>query len=391
MMATVVRVITRLNLGGPAHQAEVLQQRLPSLGFGSELVWGACSAHEVMSVNPSGQHTHLPELRRQPDPRRDWRALHRLEEILRDRRPRIVHTHMAKAGALGRTAARRTNVPVTVHTFHGHVLRGYFSEPVARFYLSIERRLARWTDALVAVSPAIREELLSLGIGKPDQWRVIPIGLELDRLLNGLPPKREARSALGLPQEPPLVAILGRLVPVKDHVTFLESAARVAARRPDVEFVVAGDGERRPDLERRAAGLLGGRVHFLGWVRDVTSLYSAVDAVVLTSRNEGTPVALIEAGAAGLPVVATDVGGVRDVVVDGVTGYLAPPGDPAVIGSRLVALLDEPALGRSLGARARVLMRRYSADRLAAEIADLYFELLNRRRPARDPLEALTN
>lgn len=129
----------------------------------------------------------------------------------------------------------------------------------------------------------------------------------------------------------------------------------------------------------------------MGWVRDVTSLYSAVDAVVLTSRNEGTPVALIEAGAAGLPVVATDVGGVRDVVVDGVTGYLAPPGDPAVIGSRLVALLDEPALGRSLGARARVLMRRYSADRLAAEIADLYFELLNRRRPARDPLEALTN
>jgi len=303
-----------------------------------------------------------------------------LTRLVRGRRPDVVHTHMAKAGAIGRLAAHRAEVPVIVHTFHGHVLDGYFSRPVARAFIATERRLARWSSALVAVSPAVRDELLDLGIGRTDQWRVIPLGLELDPLLDAGVDRASARSSLGLPVDGAVVGIVGRLVPIKDHATFIAAAAKVAAEREDVRFAIVGDGELRTDLERTSRAALGDRVVFTGWVHDLPRLYAALDVVALTSRNEGTPVALIEAAAAGRPVVATRVGGVADVVRDGVTGALVDAGDAAGIARELLKVLADAGLARARGDAARAHVRdRFSAERLEDDIVALYEELLGPR------------
>ena len=377
---SVVRVITRLNIGGPARQAVLLTDVLRPFGFETELVWGAEGAGEGRMDIPGGvPNTHLPNLRRAVDPVRDVKTLRTLSRFLRTRRPQVVHTHMAKAGALGRIAAWRSGVSVVVHTFEGHVLDGYFSRPVSAGFVAAERSLARISHALIAVSPVVRDELLALGIGRPSQWRVIPVGLDLGALLEADVDRVSARRALGLPEEGPIVGIVGRLAPVKDYATFFEAAARVVRDRPDVTFAVAGDGELRATLEERARRRMGDRCRFLGWVDDLPILYGALDVVVLTSRNEGTPFALIEAGAASLPVVATRVGGVPDVVEDGRTGRLCPPGDPTAVATAVLGLLGDPTQAHRIGAAARETVRqRFTVERLANDLADLYRELLDR-------------
>jgi glycosyltransferase involved in cell wall biosynthesis len=374
----VTRIITRLNVGGPARQAVMLTERLRDRGYDSELVTGIEAPREGRIVPPDGA-TVVGTLKRSVDPMGDVRAVRELTRLVRTRRPDIVHTHLAKAGALGRYAARRARTPVVVHTFHGHVLEGYFSPPVARAFLSAERRLARWTTALVAVSESVRTELLGLEIGRPQQWRVIPVGLELDSLLGAPPDAAASRTALDLPPDATVVGIVGRLVPIKDHETFLLAAARVARERPGVHVAIVGDGELRDRLASRAASLLGARVSFTGWVEDLPTLYAALDVVVLTSRNEGTPVALIEAGAAGKPVIATRVGGVPDVVLDGKTGALVVPGDAAGVAREIARLLDDVPLARTRGEAARAHVRdRFSARRLLEDMDFLYRELLER-------------
>jgi glycosyltransferase involved in cell wall biosynthesis len=300
-----------------------------------------------------------------------------LQRRIHERRPDIVHTHLSKAGVLGRIAARRAKVPVVVHTYHGHIFEGYFRRPVARGFLEIEKRLARSTDALLAVSPEIRDQLLTLGIGKPSQWHVIPLGLELDHLLANSTTRPEARAALGLPSDRPIVGIVGRLVPIKAHHTFFQAASLIAQEEPNALFVVAGDGELRGELERAGRAALGERIRFLGWVSDLPLLYAALDVAVLSSENEGTPVALIEAGAAGLPTVATSVGGVPDVIQDGTTGLLVPAKDQAALAGATVKLLTTPELRRSIGLAARERVRdRYAAEVLVKNLAALYENLV---------------
>lgn len=376
----VLRLITRLNVGGPARQAIYLSRAMEERGFWTELVYGSVGPGEGELGPVPGRGTRLPGLRREIAPLLDARAERTIRRLIRDRQPHVVHTHMAKAGALGRLAARRTGVPVVIHTYHGHVLEGYFSRPITSAFVAAERRLARSSDVLIAVSPSVRDDLLALGVGTPAQWRVVPVGLELDALLDTPPPGAVARARLGVPDGIPVVGVVGRLVPIKDHRTFLEAAVRMGTDRPDVVFAVAGDGELRTDLESRARALLGDRVRFLGWVEDLPALYATLDVVMLTSRNEGTPVSLIEAGAAGRPVVATRVGGVKDVVREGVTGLLAAPGDAAALAAAALRLLDEPAVAATMGTAARTWVRdRFSATRLADDLAGLYRECLDRR------------
>jgi glycosyltransferase involved in cell wall biosynthesis len=321
-------------------------------------------------------------LRRETDFLADARAIQTLTRMMRASRPDLVHTHTTTAGGLGRIAARRAKVPVTVHTFHGHVLSGYLSGAQTRALTAAERALAKRTDALVSVSTRVRDELLALGIGRPEQWRVVPLGLELGELLGGPAERSPSRAALGLPPEAPLVGIVGRLAAIKDHGTFLAMAAKLAAARTDVSFVVAGDGSLRGSLEAEAKSLLGNRIRFLGWATDLPVLYGALDVVVLTSRNEGTPVALIEAGAAGRPVVATDVGGVAEVVRDGASGFVVPPGDAAALAARVGTLLDDPEAARAMGLAGREWVRaRFSSERLVDDLTALYSELVARAAP----------
>ncbi|MHB8264250.1 MAG: glycosyltransferase [Acidimicrobiales bacterium] len=342
----------------------------------------------------------------------------------------LVNTHMAKAGTLGRMAALSLRSrPILVHTFHGHVLEGYFPSLPSKALILLERALALKTDALVAVSSEIRDELLTLGIGKPQQWHVIPLGLDLGGYLsiplpgdtgpNAPDLKWSLRNSLSIPPGAPLLAIIGRLVPVKDHSTVLRAMATRTlspgtsyAGNPStadpsiydpstptssaggpctggpcadgpaaVHLLVVGDGEMRNKLEEEARELgVANRVHFLGWQKNIPDILAEVDVVILASLKEGTPAVLIEAAAAGRPVVSSDVGGVRSIVMHRETGLLVPPSDPAEMALSIRSLVNNPQLRRSLGARARqVAEDRFGAQRFVQDTAALYANLLSTR------------
>jgi glycosyltransferase involved in cell wall biosynthesis len=387
----VVRVITRLNIGGPSIQAIALTDRLAALGYDTTLVHGRLGAGEGdmrYLAAASSDVRQLRALRRDVSPLHDAAALTQLVDLLRDLRPQIVHTHMAKAGALGRlaaaiynrTAGRRHRARI-VHTYHGHVLEGYFSPAKTRFFTAMERRLAGVTDRIVAVSPRIERELIEQhGIGRPDQFRVVPLGFDLERFAAiDAAARRAARAALDLAPDTPVVVTVGRLTAIKHHALFLETARRVAAAEPSAVFVIVGDGELRLELEQTArAHGIADRTRFLGWRRDLETIYGAADVFLLTSRNEGTPVALIEALAAGVAGVSTDVGGVADVVDTDRAGRLAPFGDAEALAAHVVSLLRDRSLRQRIGdAGRRAVLERYGVERLVRDVDELYRELLH--------------
>ena len=247
----------------------------------------------------------VPGLGREIRPWSDAQALWRLYRMMRALRPDIVHTHTAKAGMLGRSAARLAGIRQVVHTYHGHVLRGYFGAARTAVFRAVEKRLARSTRVLIAVSAAVKDDLVALGIAPAERIRVIPLGLELEPLAGALP-RGSLRGEAGVAGGAPLIGIVGRLTAIKDVPTFLSAAAEIRARIADARFAVVGDGELRGALEAEAArrGLAGvGALPRLALRHG--PVYGDLDVVVNTSLNEGTPVALIEAMAAGRPVVAT--------------------------------------------------------------------------------------
>jgi glycosyltransferase involved in cell wall biosynthesis len=369
-----LRIITRLNIGGPAIQALMLSREL-SPEYSTVLAAGASPPEEGEMSDPNVP-VHLVPLGRDINPVTDTRTIYVLRRLITRVRPQILHTHMAKAGALGRWAAIGSSErPKTVHTFHGHVLQGYFKPPVERAFIEIERRLARRTDALIAVSDQVRDDLLARGIGTPERMHVIPLGFDLTPFVDISGRSGVLRRKLGLEAETPLVGVLGRLAPVKDHSTLLHAMLKV----PTAHLVVLGDGELRASLQQEGQHLgLSDRAHFLGWQMDVAGCIADMDVVALTSRNEGTPVSLIEALACARPVVATDVGGVRSVVDDGVTGFLAPEGAAAHVGGLLHRLLQDADLRGRMGEEGRRRVKdRFAKERLIAEIRDLYESLLS--------------
>jgi glycosyltransferase involved in cell wall biosynthesis len=369
----VLRLITRLNIGGPAQQALLLSALLAD-EFPTVLGAGTAAPGEGEMSRP-GCVVHRVPLTRGIAPAHDARAIGAVFRLVRRTRPALVHTHLAKAGAVGRSVgtwngARR---PRLVHTFHGHVLEGYFPPAQQRGFVEIERRLAKRTDRLLAVSPQVRDELLELGIGRPAQYRVIPVGLDLAPFLAVDRPAGSLRRRLRLSAAVPLVGAVGRLVAVKNLGLLLD----VAVRLPEVHVAVVGDGPERSALERQATRLgLETRVHFLGWSTDVAAVMSDLDVVVLTSRHEGTPVALVEALAAARPVVATDVGGVPFVVQDGVTGLLAAL-DAEAMAAAVERALSDRAGATAMAAAGRVAVAgRFGHDRLVRDMRALYHELI---------------
>ena len=372
----VLRIIDRLNVGGPALQAAVLADRLDPSRFEQLLLTGTIDPSEGDYVElraPTLRVERVRGLGRAPRPLDDARAFAEISAAIRRFRPHVVHTHKAKAGVLGRPAAWAHRVPSTVHTFHGHLLRGYFSPSKTRAVVAVERALARPTTALVAVGAQVRDDLVAAGVGRPHQYRVVPPGVEL----GPLPEPRTARQHLGLPDAGPVVTFVGRLTAVKRPERFVDLAIEVARSHADVHFVIAGDGELADTLRVRARPL-GRRMVFLGWRGDVENVYSASDVVVLTSDNEGMPVSLIEAAVTGTPAVTTRVGSAPEVVADGVTGFVTDT-DPRAIGAAVVRLLDDTRLRAAMGVAAAARAQdRYGAERLASDVAELYEQLVSR-------------
>jgi glycosyltransferase involved in cell wall biosynthesis len=386
----VARVITRLNIGGPSIQAARLTGALADHGYTTTLFHGRLGPGEgdMSDLVPAGADARfVATLRRPLSPLDDLRTLFRLYREFRMLKPAIVHTHMAKAGLAGRGAAwlynlTRGSAPraKVVHTYHGHVLDGYFSRSMTAVFISLERALASISDRIIAISPAIRRDLqATYRIGRESQYRVVPLGFDLAPFAAVDDAARaSARRALDLPAGVPVVTTVGRLTAIKQHRLFLDAFRQVLTTHPDAIALIVGDGELRDDLAAYATSLgISDRVRMLGWRRDLPVIYGATDVFLLTSRNEGTPVALIEAMAAGVPGVSTDVGGVRDVLGGDDTGRTAPFGDAAALARSIGELLASPHLRREMGARARVrVLAHYDINRLVTDVAALYRELL---------------
>jgi glycosyltransferase involved in cell wall biosynthesis len=383
----IVRVIARLNMGGPALHVAYLTAGLRERGYDTTLVAGTLARGEdsmAFVADELGVDViRIDQLGREISPLRDFMATLRLARLIRRERPDILHTHTAKAGTVGRVAAllaggRRP--PIVVHTFHGHVLRGYFGPLRSRVFRLLERWLASHSTALIAVSPQVRDDLVALGVAPPERFAVIRLGIELDQRVAGAQNGRaESRRYLGIPPDRFAVGWIGRMTAVKRTDDILVAFKRLRDGGVDAVLCLVGDGPDRPELERRAHDL--GVVRdtlFLGYQEDVAPFYAAFDALVLPSSNEGTPVSAIEALAAGRPVVATRVGGVPDVVQEGEDGFLVEPGATEALADRLAQLARDPALRERMGqaGRDRVLPR-YAVGRLVDDVDRLYRSLLS--------------
>jgi glycosyltransferase involved in cell wall biosynthesis len=373
----VCRVITRLNVGGPSVQATLLSAELAPPQFESVLLAGVEAEREgnyldlldrkqreridVKTLRTLGRSPHLGD---------DARTLAELVNIFRRLRPDIVHTHMAKAGTLGRIAAKLTGVPIVVHTFHGNVFKGYFSRPVSIAVARWETALASLSDAVVAISPSQVAELTEVGIPR-QKIRVIPLGIPLQRF-EKLPSRQESRSQLEIPETAICIGWVARLVPIKNPELMVEAAAVVASEVGKTVLVIAGDGPLREQVENKAARL-GVDLRILGWQSDLSRFYAACDVVALSSRNEGFPVALIEAIASGIPVAATDVGGVADLFGAAGQGELADTNTPRGLAAAIERALEIPRA--QLEVSARRVRDSYGAQRLVSDITQLYQEL----------------
>jgi glycosyltransferase involved in cell wall biosynthesis len=386
----VMRVIARLNVGGPALHVSYLTRELDQIGYETTLVAGSIGGSEG-SMEYVAEHlgirpVYVPALQREISPVHDIAAAVHLLRLIRRFRPDVLHTHTAKAGTVGRLAALAAGSArpkVVVHTFHGHVLRGYFGKAKTEAFRRLEQGLARSTDALIAVSPEVRDDLVALGVAPPEKIAVIRLGLDLDQRISSPDGAATAlRRDLGVPERRMLLGWLGRMTEIKRVDDLLRAFARIRALEVDADLLLVGDGPLRADLEALARQLgVGDRCHFTGFRDDVGPVYAAADAVVLTSANEGTPVTVIEAQAAGCPVVSTDVGGVRDIVTDGVSGFVVPPGDIEAVADRLALLARDVELRQRLGDAGRGVGARYSIPRLVSDVDRLYRELLQQAEP----------
>lgn len=403
---SVARIIDRLNIGGPAKHVVWLTTGLAGDGFDTELITGTVPPGEgdmgYFASRAGIEPVVIGEMSRELS-LRDALVIWKLFTRLRKLEPQIVHTHKAKAGAVGRVAAmlykwltpsalllRPRNCRI-VHTFHGHIFHSYYGPAKTRLFIMIERLLARFcTDRIVVVSDQQRFEICeTYGIGRPEQFRVVPLGVDLGEF-DDRPGK--FRAEVGIRADELTVGVVGRLCEVKNHAMLLDAAARIAGQSTGrarlTRFVIIGDGHLRENLERQARELsIADRVLFAGFREDATSIYADFDLVVLTSLNEGTPLTLIEAMSCGRAVASTEVGGVVDVMgerreaQDGFTiwdrGVTVPSQDVEALARAVTFLIERPELCREMGERGRAFVRgRLSTERLVSDIQEIYRGLL---------------
>jgi glycosyltransferase involved in cell wall biosynthesis len=398
-------MIARLNIGGPAIHVHLLTKGLDAKRFEPTLVAGKISPQEgdmsYLFDSADKEPTIIPELQREISLRMDLKAFQRIFNRLIEEKPDIVHTHTAKAGSSARLAVLLYNLIYgkkirTVHTFHGHVFEGYFSRAKSLMFVWIERLLARLTDVIIAISKTQKKDLSQkFRIAPAQKINTVELGFDLRPFLGSGVLKGQFRQSLGINNDTLLVGIVGRLVPIKNHMMFLKGARLFLERNPGVptKFMVVGDGELRDELEAYCQQLgLSDHMMFCGWIKNVPLLYADLDILALTSTNEGTPVSIIEAMASSVPVIATDAGGVQDLLgqPDGVPssdgfvvcerGILCRKNDASGFGKGLKYLMEadiREKQKRLMRARSFVKVR-FSEERLLHDIESLYLELMNK-------------
>jgi glycosyltransferase involved in cell wall biosynthesis len=378
----ILRIIARLNVGGPAIHVTLLTEKLTAPEFESYLVSGTIDPGEGDMAYFAEAHgvkpIFIPELGRGLHPVRDVLTLWKVYKLIRELKPDVVHTHTSKAGFIGRVAAWLARTPVIVHTFHGHVFHGYFSPLKTRLFLVLERLTASMSDTIITLTEGLRRELAEVfHITRKGRIMVLPLGLDLEVFARTPRKTGSFRAAWDIHAGVPLIGIVGRLAPVKNHILFLEAAARVKQQLPAARFAIIGDGETRVEVEAKVDALgLRESVIFTGWERDLAPIYSDLDVLVISSTSEGTPVSVIEALAAGCPVVSTAVGGVPDLLDQGNLGKLVPSGDAEALANAVTDTLLTPP---DMSEPQRFMLDRYGIDRLVSDLSSLYRGLLAKK------------
>lgn len=390
-MIKILRIINRFNLGGPTYNATFLS-RYMSDQFETKLCGGKHADHEGDSLFIPEQYGLQPEiievLEREVGFSNDRKALKEIRAIIRSYQPDIVHTHASKAGALGRYAANKEKVPVIVHTFHGHVFHSYFGTLKTQIYKWVERYLARRSDAIIAISPLQKQELVEKHrITAADKVRVIPLGFDLDRFNADKLAKRKAfRTKYNLVEDELAVGLIGRLAPIKNHTGFLKSIHLAAQKTTqNLAVFIIGDGELRAEIEEEAKQLASNqpnlRFIFTSWIKDVAAILPGMDMVALSSFNEGTPVSLIEAQAAGVSVISTDVGGVRDIVWQNETGLIVGAFEVESYSDGLLNLIEDKEKRQKMSQNGWNYVReKFHYERLCKDMENLYVELLKNKQ-----------
>lgn len=393
----VLRIINRLNLGGPTYNAAYLTKYMTD--FDTLLVSGMKDESEESSefiVKKLGlEPLYVPEMYRELNPFRDYKSYFKIRKIINDFKPDVVHTHAAKAGAVGRLAAIHESVPVIVHTFHGHVFHSYFNKAKTQLFLNIERYLAKRTTKIVTLSPKqLRELSDEFKIAPKEKFQIVNLGFDLSRFVENQEEKRKHfRATYQIEDDEIAIGIIGRLVPIKNHSLFLKALKEVAAKtQKKIRAFIIGDGELRHQIENEAAQLgiafssIGENrktlLTFTSWIKDVSECNAGLDVIVLTSNNEGTPVSLIEALAAGKFIVSTKVGGIEDIVEDGKNAFLVEKGNDKMFAQALLKVLHDDNLRQNVSATGRAhTLEKFGYVRLCSDMSKLYTQLLNVKKP----------
>ncbi len=374
----VMRIIARMNVGGPAVQVSGLMRSMDSSVFDHRLYTGNCAAGEADYLDMVARDIYAVRIEgfgRRVSLGGDLRAFFSLVKEIRSFKPHVIHTHTAKAGFLGRIASILSLHPsIRIHTFHGHLLNGYFGSCKRMLVVLAERILAVSTHQLLAVGDKVRQDLLAVGIGKSEKFGLMPPGLDIGKLQN----KKDSQEFYGLSKQTIQCAFIGRVTQIKRPDRFLDVVKEIKKRNLDFEFFVAGDGELLQNCKERIARE-DLPVKILGWQSNIEQVLSAADVVVLTSDNEGTPLSLIQAGMAGLPVVTTRVGSVPEVVMDGVTGIITNL-DVLEIADALEKLANSEDLRAQMGASAQEFtLANFGVKRLVNDHEVLYKKLIANR------------
>jgi glycosyltransferase involved in cell wall biosynthesis len=396
-MIRVLRILNRFNLGGPTYNAAYLTRYLPP-EFETLLLGGKNDPSEKNSEFIPNQLGISPvilhEMRRKISLPNDVLAYRHIRKIMQEFQPQIVHTHASKAGALGRLAAHSLKVPIILHTFHGHVFDAYFSHLSANFYKNIERGLARLSTGIIAISEAQKYDLgLKYEICPENKIRVIPLGFDLSRFRERQEEKRAAfRQNYQIADDEIAIGIVGRLVPIKNHDLFLEALKILKEKSSSkVRAFIVGDGESRQHIEQKARSLNINYTNwkedrnktfltFTGWITEMDQVNAGLDIIALSSLNEGTPVSLIEAQAAGKPIVSTNVGGIGNVVVPGKTALLTHSLNPADFSEKLLMLTENEALRAEMGKGGwEMVSKKFHYQRLVDDMTSFYHELLEKK------------
>lgn len=391
-MPRILRIINRFNLGGPTYNAAYLTKYLPD-NYETLLLGGMKDSSEDSSQfiveNLGIQPMVLPEMKRAINPIQDYVAYKKIKEVIRDFKPDIVHTHASKPGALGRWAAHKMDVPVIIHTFHGHVFHSYFSSAKTTFYKNLERKLASVSTKIIAISEKQKYEISTEhGICAPEKIEVIPLGFDLQRFQDNIEEKRAVfREEFKLEDADVAIAIVGRLVPIKNHGLFIRALKYTKERtQKRIKAFIVGDGESRTEIEDICSSLDlsfssdsedNVDVYFTSWVKNVDFVNAGVDIVALTSKNEGTPVSLIEAQASNKAIVSTDVGGIENVVIPGETALLSKSDDEQSFKDNLLEMVNNDQKRLEFGEKGwEFVKHKFHYERLAKDITQLYDSLL---------------